>query len=39
MDTNKLGLVVYTGLVAVAVVIFGASILLFYGMATGQGGG
>ena len=39
MGTNKLGLVTNAGLVAAAIVMFGASALLFYGLATGQGGG
>jgi len=39
MDKNKLGLVTNVGLVMAAIVMFGASVLLFYGLATGQGGG
>ena len=39
MGKNKLGLVTNVGLVVAAIVMFGASILLFYGLATGQGGG
>jgi NRAMP (natural resistance-associated macrophage protein)-like metal ion transporter len=39
MDKNKLGLVTNAGLVVAAIVMFGASVLLFYGLATGQGGG
>ena len=39
MGTNKLGLVTNAGLVAAAIVMFGTSALLFYGLATGQGGG
>jgi NRAMP (natural resistance-associated macrophage protein)-like metal ion transporter len=39
MGKNKLGLVTSVGLVVAAIVMFGASILLFYGLATGQGGG
>ena len=39
MGKNKLGLIIDVGLVATALVIFGASGLLFYGLATGQGGG
>ncbi|HEY5461500.1 MAG TPA: divalent metal cation transporter [Deferrimonas sp.] len=39
MDKNKLGLVTNVGLVVAAIVMFGASVLLFYGLATGQGGG
>jgi hypothetical protein len=39
MGKNKLGLVTNVGLVGAAIVMFGASILLFYGLATGQGGG
>jgi NRAMP (natural resistance-associated macrophage protein)-like metal ion transporter len=38
MGKNKLGLVTNTGLVMAAIVMFGASALLFYGLATGQGG-
>jgi len=39
MGKNKLGLVTNAGLVGAAIVMFGASVLLFYGLATGQGGG
>jgi Mn2+/Fe2+ NRAMP family transporter len=39
MGKNTLGLVTNVGLVVAAVVMFGASVLLFYGLATGQGGG
>jgi NRAMP (natural resistance-associated macrophage protein)-like metal ion transporter len=39
MDKNKLGLVTNVGLVVAAIVMFGASVLLFHGLATGQGGG
>jgi hypothetical protein len=39
MGKNTLGLVTNVGLVMAAVVMFGASVLLFYGLATGQGGG
>jgi NRAMP (natural resistance-associated macrophage protein)-like metal ion transporter len=39
MGKNTLGLVTNVGLVMAAVVMFGASLLLFYGLATGQGGG
>jgi NRAMP (natural resistance-associated macrophage protein)-like metal ion transporter len=39
MGKNTLGLVTNVGLVVAAVVMFGASALLFYGLATGQGGG
>jgi NRAMP (natural resistance-associated macrophage protein)-like metal ion transporter len=39
MGGNKLGPVTNAGLVMAAVVMFGASILLFYGLASGQSGG
>lgn len=39
MDKNRLGWFTNAGLVAAAIVMFGASVLLFYGLATGQGGG
>ncbi|MBW4056745.1 MAG: hypothetical protein HIU83_15365 [Proteobacteria bacterium] len=39
MGKNKLGLVTNAGLVVAAIVMFGASALLFYGLASGQGGG
>jgi NRAMP (natural resistance-associated macrophage protein)-like metal ion transporter len=39
MDKDKLGLATNAGLVLAALVMFGASVLLFYGLATGQGGG
>lgn len=39
MGKDKLGLVTNAGLVMAAIVMFGASILLFYGLATGQAGG
>jgi len=39
MGKNKLGLVTNAGLVVAAIVMFGTSALLFYGLATGQGGG
>jgi len=39
MGKNKLGLVTNTGLVVAAIVMFSASALLFYGLASGQGGG
>jgi NRAMP (natural resistance-associated macrophage protein)-like metal ion transporter len=39
MGKNTLGLVTNVGLVMAAIVMFGASALLFYGLATGQGGG
>ena len=39
MGENKLGLVTNAGLVITAIVMFGASALLFYGLAFGQGGG
>jgi NRAMP (natural resistance-associated macrophage protein)-like metal ion transporter len=39
MGNNKLGLVTNLGLLVATIVMFGASALLFYGMATGQGGG
>lgn len=40
MGRNKLGLVTNIGLLVAAIVMFGASVLLFYGLATGgQGGG
>lgn len=39
MGTDRLGLITNAGLVAAAIVMFGASGLLFYGLATGQGGG
>jgi len=39
MGGNKLGLVTNIGLLVAAIVMFGASALLFYGLATGQGGG
>lgn len=38
MGKNKLGLVTNAGLVLAAIVMFAASVLLFYGLATGQGG-
>jgi hypothetical protein len=38
MDKNRLGWFSNAGLVAAAIVMFGASVLLFYGLATGQGG-
>jgi Mn2+/Fe2+ NRAMP family transporter len=38
MGKNKLGLITNVGLVVTALVMFGASGLLFYGLATGQGG-
>ncbi|MBK5276505.1 MAG: divalent metal cation transporter [Desulfuromonadales bacterium] len=37
MGGNKLGLVTNLGLVVAAIVMFGASVLLFYGLASGQG--
>jgi NRAMP (natural resistance-associated macrophage protein)-like metal ion transporter len=39
MGKDKLGLVTNAGLVLAAIVMFAASVLLFYGLATGQGGG
>jgi NRAMP (natural resistance-associated macrophage protein)-like metal ion transporter len=39
MGKNKLGLFTNAGLVAAAIVMFAASALLFYGLATGQGDG
>ncbi|MDD2900035.1 MAG: divalent metal cation transporter [Desulfuromonadaceae bacterium] len=39
MGDNRLGLATNVGLVAAAIIMFGASGLLFYGLATGQGGG
>ena len=39
MGKNKLGLITNLGLVVTTLVMFGASGLLFYGLATGQGGG
>jgi Mn2+/Fe2+ NRAMP family transporter len=39
MGKNKLGLVTNVGLVAAAIVMFGTSALLFYGLASGQGSG
>jgi NRAMP (natural resistance-associated macrophage protein)-like metal ion transporter len=39
MGNDKLGIVTSAGLVLAAIVMFGASALLFYGLATGQGGG
>jgi NRAMP (natural resistance-associated macrophage protein)-like metal ion transporter len=39
MGKNKLGLLNNVGLVVAAIVMFGASVLLFYGLAIGQGGG
>jgi NRAMP (natural resistance-associated macrophage protein)-like metal ion transporter len=39
MGKNKLGLVTNVGLAAAAIIMFGTSALLFYGLATGQGGG
>lgn len=38
MGEEKLGLVANAGMVLAALVMFGASALLFYGLATGQGG-
>lgn len=39
MGKNKLGFITNLGLVVAAIVMFGASALLFYGLATGQVGG
>ena len=39
MGKNKLGLLNNVGLVVAAIVMFGASVVLFYGLAIGQGGG
>jgi NRAMP (natural resistance-associated macrophage protein)-like metal ion transporter len=39
MGKNTLGLVTNVGLVVAAIVMLGASVMLFYGLATGQGGG
>jgi len=39
MGKNRLGLITTAGLVVAALVMFGASALLFYGLATGQGAG
>ena len=39
MDKDRLGLPTNVGLVVTAIVMFGASILLFYGLVKGQGGG
>jgi NRAMP (natural resistance-associated macrophage protein)-like metal ion transporter len=39
MGKDKLGLVTNAGLVLAAIVMSAASVLLFYGLATGQGGG
>ena len=39
MGKDKLGLLTNAGLVVAMIVMFGASLLLFYGLATGQGGG
>jgi len=38
-DHLSLGWFTNAGLVVAAIVMFGASVLLFYGLATGQGGG
>jgi Mn2+/Fe2+ NRAMP family transporter len=38
MDKNKLGLVTNIGLIMAAIVMFGASALLFYELVTGKGG-
>jgi Mn2+/Fe2+ NRAMP family transporter len=39
MDKDRLGLATNIGLVVTAIVMFGASMLLFYGLVNGQGGG
>ena len=39
MGEDKLGVVTNAGMVLAALVMFGAAALLFYGLATGQGGG
>jgi Mn2+/Fe2+ NRAMP family transporter len=39
MDKDRLGLATNTGLVVTAIVMFGASILLFHGLLNGKGGG
>jgi Mn2+/Fe2+ NRAMP family transporter len=39
MDKDRLGLATNVGLVVTAIVMFGASMLLFYGLVNGQGGG
>ncbi len=39
MGADRLGMITNAGLAAAVIVMFGASVLLFYGLVTGQGGG